>query len=96
MFIANNMFITNEIGSIKDGDKYIKKFEKILKTRKLSKSLKLSKLRKSKSEKLFKKPSKNKNLLKFTIKETKLNFLTLNTRTIFNHLWLTFIKASIL
>ena len=45
------MLNVNKVGDVKDNDKSIKKFEKLLKTRKLSKGLKLSKLKKlSKSE----------------------------------------------
>ena len=37
MFITNEVFIINKINNIKSGDKLIKKYRKLLKTRKLSK-----------------------------------------------------------
>ena len=41
------MLNANEVSNIKDGDKLIKKSEKLLKTIKLSKNLKLLEIRKS-------------------------------------------------
>ena len=57
--MANKMLVANKIDSIKDDNKFIKKFikskaKKLFKLKKLSKSKKLSKLKKLKSEKLFK------------------------------------------
>ena len=58
---------------------------------------KLFKLKKSKSEKLVKskKLLKNRNLFKFYIKKIRSIFLIFDAKTIFNHLWLAFIKALI-
>ena len=53
------------------------------------------KSRKSKSGK-SKKLSQNRNLSKFDTKVVKLNFLTFDTRKLFNSLWLVFIKSLIL
>ena len=58
------------------------------KSGKLSKSQKLAKLRK--------KLSKSENLLNFGAMEAGPKFLTPDTKTAFNHLWLAFIKAPIL
>ena len=44
---------------------------------------------------MLKKLSKSRNSLKFIVKKGKSSFLTFNTRTAFNYLWLAFIKASI-
>ena len=69
------------------------------------KSKKLFKSKKSKSEKTFKfqnsvksgkKLSKSGNLINFNTTEDGPQFLTLNTKTAFNHLWLAFIRAPIL
>ena len=69
------------------------KSEKLSKSQKLSKTRKLSKSQKSaKSEK---KLSKNGNLFNFDAKENGPSFLTPNTRTAFNYLWLAFTKALI-
>ena len=54
MFITHEMLAINKVGGIKDGDKLIEKYRKLLKIRKLSKSLKLSKSGNWKNEKLFK------------------------------------------
>ena len=82
----------------------LSKSKKLLKNRKLSKlkkllkSWKLFNLGKSKSEKLAwsKKLSKSRNLPKFTNKKAEPDFLNSNTKTTFNGLLLTFIKALIL
>ena len=38
IFVANKLFAANKIGDIENGDKSIKKYRKLSKTRKLSKS----------------------------------------------------------
>ena len=94
---ADKMLAADKIGGIKSGNEIIEKLVKS-KTGKLSKSQKLSKLRKSKSEKLAKskKPSKYGNSPKFVAKKAGLSFLTSDTKTTFNYLWLAFTKALIL
>ena len=88
VFIVNKIFAINMFGGIESNDELIEKCEKLSKTRKLSKSQKLAKL--------GKKSLKNGNSPNFGAKKNKLNFLTSNARTSFNHLWLTFTKALIL
>ena len=46
LYITKKKLITNEIDGIDNNDESIKKFRKLLKTKKLSKSLKLLKTRK--------------------------------------------------
>ena len=88
VFVANEMLTANEIGGVKGGNELIEKYKKLSKGRKLSKSQKLAKSRK--------KLSKSGNLSNFNAKENGLSFLTLDTKIIFNHLWLTFTKAPII
>ena len=89
----NKVFIINEVGSIKNGNKLNEKSRKLLKTKKLLNSLKSSKLKKSKSKKIYKfqnlaklkkKLSKNRNLSNFSTIKVGLRFLILNTKTNFN------------
>ena len=54
MLIINKVFTAHEISSIEGGDKSIKKYRKLLKTRKLLESLKSFKSRYLKRKKLFK------------------------------------------
>ena len=54
MLIINEVFTAHEISSIEDGDKLIKKYRKLLKTRKLLKDLKSFKSGYLKRKKLFK------------------------------------------
>ena len=82
------MLAANEVDNIEDGNKSIKKYEKLLKIRKLSKSQKLAKSRK--------KLLKSGNLPNFNAKKNKPSFLTPNARTAFNYLQLAFTKALIL
>ena len=70
------------------------KSEKLSKSQKLLKTGKLSKSQKS--AKLGKKLSKSRNLLNFDAKKNGPSFLTLDAKTVLNHLWLAFIKAPIL
>ena len=67
-------------------------------TKKSKKLKKLFKSRKLKSQKLAKskKPLKNRNSSKFNTKKARSRFLTFNTKTIFNCLWLIFTKTLIL
>ena len=96
MFDTNKVLAGNKIGGVKNGNKLIEKSEKLLKIGKLSKNLKLSKSEKSKNENLSKsrKPLKSRNLFKFATKKVKPGCLTLDARTIFNRLQLTFIAYS--
>ena len=87
VLIYNKMLVANEDGGVEDDNKSIEKCEKLSKTRKLSKS--------QKSAKSGKKLSKSEILLNFDTKKNGLSFLTLNARTAFNCLQLTFNKASI-
>ena len=82
------MFVVNEVDSIKDGDKLMKKYGKLLKTRKLFKFQKLAKL--------GKKILKSRNSLNFDNKKNEPSFLILKVRVTFNCLWLVFTKAPIL
>ena len=82
------VFAADKVGGVEDDDKLIEKCGKLLKTRKLSKSQKLAKSRKE--------LSKSENLPNFDAKKNKPSFLTLDTKTAFNYLWLAFIKALIL
>ena len=82
------MFVADEIGGVKDGDKLIEKYRKSLKTRKLSKSQKSAKSRK--------KLSKSGNSSSFNTKKNGLSFLIPNAKIAFNHLRLAFTKAPIL
>ena len=80
----------NGFGVSRNGIEHAKKSEKLSKSRK-SKSKKMSKswnLAKS-----GKKLSKSRNLTNFDAIENGPKFLTPNTRTAFNHLWLAFIKS---
>ena len=88
----------SEIRFSSDGVKHTKKLEK-------SKSQKLFKLKKSKSKKTFKsqnlaksrkKLSKSENLSNFGAIKASPKFLIFDAKIVFNCLWLTFIKASIL
>ena len=88
VLVANGILDTNEVDGVEGGDKLIEKYKKLSKTRKLFKSQKLAKSRK--------KLLKNKNLPHFDAKENGPSFLTLDARTAFNHLWLTFTKTPIL
>ena len=88
VFVANERLAANEVHGVEDGDKSIEKCRKLSKTRKLSKSQKSAKSRK--------KLSKSGNLPNFDTNENGPSFLIPNTRTVFNHLQLTFIKAPIL
>ena len=66
------MFVTNKVSGIKDGNKLIKKYGKLLKTRKLSKSRNLKSKKLFKSEKLAKsekKLLKNRNSSKLDTKK---------------------------
>ena len=54
MLVTDKIFATNEINGIEDGDKLIKNYEKLSKTRKSLKNLKLFKLENLKNKKLFK------------------------------------------
>lgn len=58
-------------------------------TEKLKKLFKFQKLLKSK------KLSKSENLLKINTKKVRLSFLSLDTKMVFNNLWLIFIEAQI-
>ena len=83
-----------------DSVKHAKKSEKSKgqkksKSQKSAKPQKLSKSRKSKGKK-SKKPPKSGNLPNFDAKNSGPNFLTLKTRSAFNHLRLAFTKAPIL
>ena len=83
------MLTINEVDGIKDDNKLIEKYEKLLKTRKLFKSenLKGKKLSKFwKLAKLGKKLSKIENLFKFDDKKNNLNFLIFKARIPFNYL----------
>ena len=100
MLVANEVLATDEVSSIEGSNKLIKKCGKLSKTRKSSKSQKLSKFQKlSKSQKLAKlkkELSKSGNLPNFDAKENEPSFLTPDTRTAFNYLWLAFTRAPIL
>ena len=95
MFIANEVFITNKINNIEDGDKLIRKYGKLLKIGKLLNSLKLFKIKNLKSKKLFKsqklaklrkKLSKSGKLCNFNTRNNSLSFLISNIRIAFNYL----------
>ena len=89
MFIANEIFVIDEISSIKSGNESIEKYRKLLKTRKLSKSknLKDKKLFNSqKLSKLKKKLLKNRNLSNFDAKKNGPSFLTSKAKVPFNPL----------
>ena len=88
VLIANEVLSINEFGGVEGGNKSIEKCGKFSKTRKLSKSRKLAK-----SGKKF---SKIGNLPNFDTKKNESSFLTPNTRTAFNRLWLAFTKADFL
>ena len=88
MCVANEVLAANEIGGVKDDDELIEKYRKLSKTRKLSKSQKSAKSRKE--------LSKIGNLPNFNVKENGSNFITSDTGTAFNHLWLAFNQALIL
>ena len=94
MLNANEIFTINEVCGIEDSDELIKKYGKLLKTRKSSKSQKLFKSRKL--AKSRKKLSKSGNLSNFDTKENRSSFLTSDAKTAFNYLWLAFTKALIL
>ena len=81
VLVANEMFTTNEFGSIESDNKLIEKYGKLLKNKKLAKSKKLS---------------KSGNSPNFDAKEAGPSFLIPKARTNFNRLWLTFTKAPIL
>ena len=85
---------TDESGDVIDDNVELVKKSRKSKSQKLAKSQKLSKSKKSKSKK-SKKRSKNRNSPNFNTTEAGQSFLTLNTRTAFNCLWLAFIKALI-
>ena len=93
MLIANELLAANKINSIKDNNKSIKKYRKLSKVRKLVKGLKLFKSQKL--AKSRKKLSKSENLSNFDTKKNKPSFFTFDAKTIFNCLWLAFIKALI-
>ena len=88
MFVANEVFATNEIGGIEGGDESIEKCGKSLKTEKTSKGQKLSKSGNSKGKKLAKskKPSKSGNSPNFNAKNSGPSFLILKARAAFNRL----------
>ena len=88
MLIANELFAANEVGSFESGNESIKKYGKLLKTKKLSKSQKSAKSRKE--------LLKSGNLPNFNAKENRPSFLTPDARTTFNYLRLAFTKALIL
>ena len=83
----------NEFGINRNSVKYAKKSEKLSKLRK-SKGKKISKFQNL--AKSRKKLLKSGNPSNFNATEAALKFLTSDARTAFNHLWLTFIEASIL
>ena len=87
VLIVNLLFAANEIDDIKVGDESIEKYGKLSKIRKLFKS--------QKSAKSKKELSKSGNLSNFDAKKNRSSFLTPDAKTIFNHLWLVFIKALI-
>ena len=68
--------MTNEVSDIKDDNKLIEKYKKLLKTRKLFKSQKLAKLEK--------KLLKSRNLPNFNTKKNKPSFLTSKAKIVFN------------
>ena len=100
VLVADEVLAADEVDGIEGGDELIEKCGKLSKTGKLSKSQKSSKFRKltksRKSAKSREKLSKNGNLSNFNAKKSEPSFLTPDTKTAFNHLWLTFIKAPIL
>ena len=88
MLVANEVLAANKVDSMEGDDESIKKCQKLSKTRKLSKSQNLAKSGKN--------LSKCGNLPNFDIKKNGPSFLTSDAKTVFNHLWLAFIKALIL
>ena len=89
ILVTNKILATNEFGSIESGDKLIRIYRKLSKTRKLLKSgnLKCKKLSKSqKLAKLGKKLSKSGNSPNFNIKKNRPSFLIPDTKMVFNHL----------
>ena len=93
ILVANEIFAAKEVDDDEDANKSIEKYEKLSKTRKLSKSTKLSKSQKL--AKLEKKLLKSKNSPSIDAKKNRPSFLIPNVRTIFNYLWLAFIKILI-
>ena len=91
MFANYKVFTINEVGDIESYNKLIEKFVKP-KTRKLSQSQNPKTKKLAKPKKL----SKSRNLLNFVVKKVETSFPTIDTKTTFNCLWLTFTKASIL
>ena len=104
VLIANKMLAADMVNSVEGDDESIEKCEKLSKTRKLFKSQKSSKSGKSKSKKMSKyrnlaksgkKSLKSGNSTNFDATEDRSKFLTLDTKTTFNCLRLTFTKAPI-
>ena len=88
MLIASKLLAANKVGGVKNGNEFIKKYGKLLKTRKTSKGQKLSKSRNSKGKKSAKskKLSKCRNSPNFNIKKAGLSLLTSKAMVIFNRL----------
>ena len=89
------MFAVNKVDDIEDNNKLTKKYKKLSKTEKLSNSEDSKSKKWSKSQKLAKsrkKLLKSRNLPNFNAKKNGPSFLTPDTRTVFNYLWLAFTK----
>ena len=93
MLIVNKIFTANKIAGIENGNKLIRKCEKLSKIRKLLKNLKLFKSKNLKAKKLLKsqklakserKLLKSENLFYFNIKKNRLSFLNSNAKITFN------------
>ena len=97
--LSARVLAADEVGDVGDGNRSNNRSKCVEpKTGKLVKSLKLSKSGNSKDKKLAKskKPSKSGNSPNFDAKIARPSFLTPETKSTFNYLRLTFIKAPIL